>query len=101
MKFKLPVFYLILLTACSPKEEKSKENTVSTISTIIAKAQKGDTAAQFTLGFKYYFGDEVDQNKDSSKYWLGKAAEAGHVRAKSTYEAFFTIIPKLNSDTLK
>jgi|SRR5688572_15988921 len=94
----LLIFYVIACSSAKEKDEKAGERAISTI---ISRANKGDTAAQFTLGFKYYFGDEVRQDKDSSKYWLGKAADAGHVKAKSTHDAFFKVIPTLNGDTLK
>ena len=95
------IVFICFAAACSSVEEKSEKTSKETISSIFSRANQGDTAAQFTLGFKYYFGDEVRQDKDSSKYWLGKAANAGHVRAKSTYEAFFKLIPKLGGDTLE
>lgn len=95
------IVFIGLTFACSSEEKEMEESSKAKISSIISRAHQGDTAAQFTLGFKYYFGDQVRQDKDSSKYWLGKAADAGHERAKSTYDAFFTLIPKLDGDTLK
>lgn len=104
MKQIILTAFLIALTfiACNSVKNEYSTDKNRKIESLIIKATSGDSAAQFSLGFKYYFGDQLKQNKDSAKYWLGKAAEAGHEKAKSTYEAFFVIIPELeNSDTIK
>jgi TPR repeat protein len=58
--------------------------------------------AQFRLGYKHYFGDQVNRNRDSFKYWLNKSAKNAHENARKTYDAFFKIIPSLKKkDSVK
>jgi TPR repeat protein len=82
------IFLFSLFISCSDNNTQN-----GPLKQMYLEANKGNPEAQFKLGYKYYFGDEVPMNKDSSKYWLNKAAENGHVIAKKTYDGFFKIIP--------
>ncbi len=98
------ILILIGLTvlSCSTSNNEKKERNVSDIEQKFIEAAKGNANAQFSLGFKYYFGDQVALNRDSAKYWLQKAADNGHVDAQKSYDAFFKIIPSINSnDSIK
>ncbi|HDN27033.1 MAG TPA: sel1 repeat family protein, partial [Thioploca sp.] len=49
-------------------------------------AQQGDVEAQFKLGKAYYDVDGVaGWNEEETNYWLGKAAEQGHIQAQYLY----------------
>ena len=98
------IIIIVALTifSCSTNSNENKERNVSDIEQKFIDAAKGNPDAEFGLGFKYYFGDQVSLNRDSSKYWLQKAADHGHVEAKKTYDAFFKIIPNINrNDSIK
>lgn len=92
-------FALFIMTfiSCSDNSEQNDQ-----VRQLYLDADKGNAEAQFKLGYKYYFGDQVPINKDSSKYWLNKSAENGHIIAKKTYDGFFKIIPNINrNDSIK
>ena len=40
-------------------------------------AEQGDAAAQYSLGLKYYYGEEVEQNDIQAHLWWNLAANAG------------------------
>ena len=40
-------------------------------------AEQGDAMAQFSLGMKYYYGEEVPQNDIQAHLWWNLAANAG------------------------
>lgn len=47
-----------------------------------AAAKQGDAAAQFDLGFMYYFGRGFKCSEKQAAKWFKKAAEQGHVDAQ-------------------
>lgn len=61
---------------------ESIENKSMVISKIVTMASKGNVAAQYTLGVKYYHGDGVERNIKESIYWLEMAATKGSVNAQ-------------------
>ena len=40
-------------------------------------AEEGDAAAQYALGLKYFYGEEVEQNDIQAHLWWNLAANAG------------------------
>ena len=45
-------------------------------------AELGDVFAQYSIGFFYYDGQGVKQDRGKARIWLGKAASQGHKHAK-------------------
>ena len=56
------------------------------IHNLAISAQKGYAEAQFTLGYMYANGDEVDKDKTKGLDLLNKAANQGHQEAKKELE---------------
>ena len=50
-------------------------------------AEQGDVDAQFNLGWCYYMGEGVPQDKAEAAKWYRKAAEQGDVAAIVALEA--------------
>ena len=50
-------------------------------------AELGDAFAQYSIGFFYYDGQGVKQDRDKARYWLEKAAAQGHEHAKKLLES--------------
>ena len=48
------------------------------------EANKGDADAQFHLGYCYYFGSDIAEDKAEAVKWYRKAAEQGHAKAQNT-----------------
>lgn len=47
-----------------------------------AKAQQGDADAQYTLGYRYYYGIGVKQNMKTSVAWFRQAGSQGQTQAR-------------------
>ena len=44
-------------------------------------AKRGNTDAQYALGYLYYYGIGVGRNKRVGKWWIARAATKGHSQA--------------------
>lgn len=53
-----------------------------TLKTLVDAAQRGDAAAQFELGRRYYRGEGAPQNRVIAARWFRRAADQGHVVSK-------------------
>ena len=74
---------LILLLAIFPVLVGcSQESTEKGLDNIKKIAKQGDIKAQIELGFAYYEGKEVPQNKTLAAHWFLKAAEQGDMLAQ-------------------
>jgi TPR repeat protein len=47
------------------------------------EAQKGQPDAQYAIGYMYYYGQGVIENRRQAWYWITKAAEAGQSDAQA------------------
>jgi hypothetical protein len=52
-------------------------------------AERGDPAAQFSLGARYATGEEVKQDYTEAVKWFTLAAEQGHILAQATLGAYY------------
>jgi len=70
---------LLLVTALAASQQPSRipPTSVDEITALEAEAEKGDAAAQRTLGVKYEQGDGVSQNAEKAAEWYRKAALQG------------------------
>jgi S1-C subfamily serine protease len=46
-----------------------------------AKADSGDPKAAYTLGMRYFMGENISRNREMAKHYLLRAAEGGDLRA--------------------
>ena len=51
---------------------------------LLKKAEDGDAEAQWSLGFKYYQGEEVSQNYKKAFSWYTKSANQGYSLAQTS-----------------
>ena len=77
MKHKLLSLSLLLALSLTAWAQTDEFNS------LLEKAQKGDTAAQFAVGYKYATGQEVKQDYTQALYWFQKVAPKGHIKAQS------------------
>lgn len=42
------------------------------------EAMKGQPDAQYAVGYMYYYGQGVVEDKDKAWFWINQAAKAGH-----------------------
>ena len=63
----------------------------------ILSAEKGYPQAMNYLGFRYFKGEYINQNKDSALYWIKKAAEAGDITAAANLAYILTEVPENDS----
>lgn len=46
-------------------------------------AEKGSADAQYAIGYMYYYGQGVIENRDKAWYWITRSASNGNEDAKS------------------
>ncbi|MCF6242348.1 MAG: hypothetical protein L3J74_13495, partial [Bacteroidales bacterium] len=51
-------------------------------------AAQGNTDAQYNIGWMYYKGEGVAQNKHQAAVWIKKAMDNGNAKAKSVWKQF-------------
>ncbi|TCK18569.1 hypothetical protein DFR30_1848 [Thiogranum longum] len=69
-----------LLIGCASQQTQPDPE----VQKLIAKAESGDTEAQFKLGAAYDYGKGVRSDGNEAKKWYRKAAEAGHAEAQNS-----------------
>ena len=47
------------------------------------EAERGQSDAQYAIGYMYYYGEGVIENRRQAWYWITRAAEAGQSDAKA------------------
>ena len=57
--------------------------------TLIQKANQGNAEAQFSLGYAYAGGDNVEQSDTQAVYWYKKSAEQGLAEAQNNLGSFY------------
>jgi TPR repeat protein len=61
----------------------TQTNYKAAVEYLTRAAKNGDDAAQYALGYLYYKGKGVQQNRDKALYWFKKAADQGWSPAES------------------
>lgn len=70
-------------------DERQQNNTTIDISAIMKKAEAGDAEAQFILGRCYQIGDDIEDDKEKSAFWMEKSAENGYAEAQFYLGAYY------------
>ena len=75
----------VLASSQAPKSDSGSNPSIETASfdQLRQMAEKGDAAAQNTLGLRYATGEGVALNEEEAVRWFTKAAEQGNVAAQS------------------
>jgi hypothetical protein len=73
---------LCALFAVSLNSYAEKDTPPAFVLEDIAKAEKGDVNAQYNTGYRYYEGDEVEQDYEEAVKWFRKAAQQGDAMAQ-------------------
>ena len=68
-------------------------SAASKINELKAAANDGNAEAMYWLGYKYYYGEDVDDNEDLAELWVGKAKDLGYSKAMLDYEKWFSQVP--------
>jgi S1-C subfamily serine protease len=71
---------LLLVSALVPGKALPQGNVVVG-GELQAKADSGDTKAAYTLGMRYFMGENITRNRDMARHYLLRAAEGGDLRA--------------------
>jgi len=93
---------LLLLQGCattptpatSPGDEARMQAKISyllsdyqrTLAIVLPKAEAGEPWAQYTLGYMYYYGRGVTQNRRTAKRWIESAAAKGYAPAQQAMQ---------------
>jgi DamX protein len=57
-----------------------------TLAIVLPKAEAGEPWAQYTLGYMYYYGRGVTQNRQTAKRWIESAAAKGYAPAQQAMQ---------------
>lgn len=102
-RIKLLVSILLLslgLTACSISNRYSfnqgiqafrVQNYRTAFIRLLPEAQRGQPEAQYAVGYMYYYGQGVTENREQALYWIRCAAKAGN---RDAIEALRILDPK-------
>ncbi len=80
------VYLMVLcLSACSLNTlnlregiyDFKKQNYRSAFVRLMPEAEKGNPDAQYAIGYMYYYGEGVVEDRKKARQWIIKAAEAG------------------------
>jgi len=76
----IPIFLLVGMLAVSgcTKNEKYEPYSVE----LVKKAEAGNAKSQYSLGFCYFEGEGITQDKKEAVNWFRKAAEQDDIRAQ-------------------
>ena len=77
---------LILCVACAGSVARGKQYFLAkdyqhAVPELTKAAKSGDAASQYALGYLYYYGHGVHENKQLAVYWMHRAAQRGSVSA--------------------
>jgi TPR repeat protein len=82
MKYLLVAVVLVFPTASPAQEPPALEH-------LIQRADKGDAAAQFALGGRYFVGQGVSQDSTDAVKWFRLAAEQGDAAAQQRLSVMY------------
>ena len=57
-----------------------------TLAIVLPRAEAGEAWAQYTLGYMYYYGHGLMQNRQTAKRWIESAAAKGYVPAQQAMQ---------------
>ena len=111
---------LLLLQGCattptpsvSPDEEARTQAKIAyllsdyrrTLAIVLPRAEAGEPWAQYTLGYMYYYGRGIAQDRQKAKLWIETAAAKGYAPAQQALQRISTPSPlpgDENQDTLE
>ncbi len=83
----IAIFLFVLLSitwayAALPEKSKPISTEPNSLQTLIDKANKGDSNAQYNLGLMYTYGKGVSEDWSEGAKWFSKAAEQGNADAQ-------------------
>ncbi|MBQ8362997.1 MAG: sel1 repeat family protein [Thermoguttaceae bacterium] len=64
-----------------PTSEESEAQAKARIDALVVAAERGDAEAAFALAQAYYYGGDVEENKETALEFYRKAAKLGHVNS--------------------
>lgn len=53
---------------------------------LVPEAEKGQPDAQYAVGYMYYYGQGVTENREKAWYWINRAAQAGQPDAMTAVQ---------------
>ena len=70
-------FYACLIPLLQEQKSDVPQYSESNFQAYMQKAEAGDAAAMYAVGYLYYYGQGTEQDADKALEWFEKAAEAG------------------------
>lgn len=76
------------LGACYDSKVSAAKNEKLVAEFFLKAAEQGNVRAQFNLGIFYEYGIGVTASRNTSRYWLERAAGQGYQPAKDKLKSF-------------
>ncbi len=64
------------------KQNYASQNYNKAFGSLATPAKRGDAKAQYALGYMYFYGKGVMENRQKALYWFKLAAAQGHQQAQ-------------------
>lgn len=88
-KIALVALTVSLMTGCLTRSLNLREGITSfkaqdyrrAFIRLVPEARKGQPDAQYAVGYMYYYGQGVVENRKKAWFWINKAAKAGQPEA--------------------
>lgn len=85
----IPIVIATLLSGCFSSQINlsagiksfQEQNYREAFIRLIPEAEKGNPEAQYAVGYMYYYGQGVVEDRKKAWYWMNAAAKAGHPEA--------------------
>lgn len=96
LRIVLVIIFSFVITACLRTDNLTQgirdfriQNYRDAFVRLKYEAQKGIPEAQYAIGYMYYYGQGVNENRKRAIYWINQAARAGHPEAVAAREALY------------
>lgn len=88
------IIFFLMLSACWRADNLSEgirdfrvQNYRDAFVRLKYEAKKGVSEAQYAVGYMYYYGQGVNENRKKAIYWINQAARARHPEALAALDA--------------
>ena len=85
MRYFVSIFFALILTGCINNRYNLNEGITSfkiqnyraAFIRLLPEAENGQPDAEYAVGYMYYYGQGVVENRQKACFWINKAAAAG------------------------
>lgn len=85
---RIALFLMVMaLTGCASHIERGRgyymqHHYKEAFPDLLQAAKEGKPEAQYAVGYMYFYGNGVNENRQLATYWISKAADSGYSPAQ-------------------